>query len=48
MLNSITASVIMSLIIWKWNPIDTLNVLVSIGIGAVVYFVILVLLLTKE
>ena len=41
---SITASVIMTLIIWKLNPIATLNVLVSIGVGAVVYFVILVLL----
>jgi len=34
----------MALIIWQWNPIGTLNVLVSIGVGAVVYFVILVLL----
>ena len=43
-LKSITASVIMSLIIWKLNPVGTLNVLVSIGVGAVVYFVILILL----
>ena len=43
-LKSIAAAVIMSLIIWKLNPIDTLNVLISIGVGAVVYFVILVLL----
>ena len=34
----------MALLIWKLNPIDTLNVLISIGVGAVVYFVILVLL----
>ena len=44
MLKSIAASVIMALIIWKLNPIGTLNVLVSISVGAVVYFVILVLL----
>ena len=43
-LKSTAASVIMSLLIWKLNPIDTLNVLISIGVGAVVYFVILVLL----
>ena len=43
-LKSITPSVLMALIIWKWNPIGTLNVLISIGVGAVVYFVILVLL----
>ena len=43
-LKSIVASVIMALIIWKFNPIGTLNVLISIGVGAVAYFVILVLL----
>jgi len=43
-LKSIVASVIMALILWKFNPIGTLNVLISIGVGAVVYFVILVLL----
>lgn len=43
-IKSIIASVIMALILWQLNPIGTLNVLVSIGVGAVVYFVILVLL----
>jgi O-antigen/teichoic acid export membrane protein len=43
-IKSIIAAVIMSLIIWKLNPIGTLNVLVSIGVGAGIYFLILVLL----
>lgn len=43
-LKSITASFIMSLVIWKLNPIGTLNVLISIGVGVVVYFMTLVLL----
>lgn len=40
LLKSIVSSVIMSLIIWKLNPIGTLNVLISIRVGAVVYFMI--------
>ena len=40
LLKSIVSSVIMSLIIWKLNPIGTLNVLISIGVGAVVHFMI--------
>jgi len=49
-LKSIVASVIMSLIVWQLNPIGTLNILVSIGVSAVVYFIMLVLLkgITKE
>ena len=43
-LKSITASVIMSIFIFKLNPIGTLNVLVAIGVGAAIYFIILVLL----
>ena len=41
-LKSITASVIMALIIWQLNPIGTLSVLIAIGIGAGVYFGLLV------
>jgi O-antigen/teichoic acid export membrane protein len=43
-IKSIVAAVIMALILWQLNPIGAFNVLVSIGVGAVVYFVILVLL----
>ena len=41
---SIFASVVMSLVIIKWNPIGILNVLIVIGICAVVYAAILLLL----
>jgi O-antigen/teichoic acid export membrane protein len=43
-LKSIFASVVMSLVIIKWNPLGILNVLIVIGICAVVYAVILLLL----
>ncbi|HJH26500.1 MAG TPA: polysaccharide biosynthesis protein [Methanophagales archaeon] len=43
-LKSIFASIVMSLIIIKWNPIGTLNVLIVIGVCAVVYAAILLLL----
>ena len=43
-LKSIFASVVMSLVIIKWNPVGTLNVLIVIGVCAVVYAVILLLL----
>ncbi|NQE54229.1 putative flippase AglR [ANME-1 cluster archaeon GoMg3.2] len=43
-LKSIFASVAMSLVIIKWNPVGTLNVLIVIGVCAVVYAVILLLL----
>jgi O-antigen/teichoic acid export membrane protein len=43
-LKSILASIVMSLVIVQWNPIGALNVLVVIGICAVVYSVILLLL----
>ena len=43
-LKSIFASVVMSLVIIKWNPIGILNVLIVIGVCAVVYAAILLLL----
>jgi len=43
-LKSIFASIVMSLVIIKWNPIGTLNVLIVIGVCAVVYAAILLLL----
>jgi O-antigen/teichoic acid export membrane protein len=43
-LKSIFASVLMSLIIIKWNPVGMLNVLLVIGVCAVVYATILLLL----
>ena len=41
---SIFASIVMSLVIIKWNPAGILNILIVIGICAVVYAVILLLL----
>ena len=41
---SIFASIVMSLVIIKWNPTGILNILIVIGICAVVYAVILLLL----
>jgi O-antigen/teichoic acid export membrane protein len=41
---SIFASIAMSLVIIKWNPVGTLNVLIVIGVCAVIYSVILMLL----
>jgi len=43
-LKSIFASLVMSLVIIKWNPVGTLNVLIVIGVCTVVYSVILLLL----
>jgi O-antigen/teichoic acid export membrane protein len=43
-LKSIVASIIMSLVIVKWNPTGILNVLIVIGVCAVVYATILLLL----
>jgi O-antigen/teichoic acid export membrane protein len=43
-LKSIFASIVMSLVIIQWNPIGTLNVLIVIGVCAVVYAAILLLL----
>jgi O-antigen/teichoic acid export membrane protein len=43
-LKSITASIVMSLVIIKWNPVRTLDVMIVIGVCAVVYSVILLLL----
>lgn len=42
-LKSIIASAAMSLIIWKLNPIGIINLLWVIGLGVVIYFVILFL-----
>ena len=41
---SVFAAIVMSLVIIKWNPVGLLNVLILIGICAVVYAVILLLL----
>jgi O-antigen/teichoic acid export membrane protein len=41
---SVFASIVMSLVIIKWNPIGTLNVLIVIGVCAVVYAAILLIL----
>jgi O-antigen/teichoic acid export membrane protein len=43
-LKSIFASVVMSLVIIKWNPLEILNVLIVIGVCVVIYSVILLLL----
>ena len=43
-LKSIFASIVMSLVIIKWNPIGALNVSIVIGVCAVVYAVILLFL----
>jgi O-antigen/teichoic acid export membrane protein len=43
-LKSVFASIIMSLVIIKWNPLGLLNVLIVIGVCAVVYVAILLLL----
>ena len=42
-LKSIFASLVMSLVIIKWNPTELLNVLIVIGVSAVVYAMILLL-----
>ncbi|MBA7616552.1 hypothetical protein ES703_23848 [subsurface metagenome] len=41
---SIFASIVMSLVIVKWNPVGVLNVLIEIGVCAVVYATILLVL----
>ncbi|MBT9147866.1 MAG: hypothetical protein DDT32_01632 [Syntrophomonadaceae bacterium] len=43
-LKSIVASIIMSLVIVKWNPVGILNVLIIVGVCVVVYAAILLLL----
>jgi O-antigen/teichoic acid export membrane protein len=49
-LKSIFASIVMCLVIIKWSPVGTLNVLIVIGVCAVVYAAVLLLLkgFTKE
>ncbi|MCK4308077.1 polysaccharide biosynthesis C-terminal domain-containing protein, partial [candidate division WOR-3 bacterium] len=43
-LKSIFASIVMSLVIIKWSPIGVLNVLIAIGVCAVVYAAVLLIL----
>ena len=43
-LKSLTSSIIMAFVVWKLNPIGAVDIVISIGIGAVVYFGVLVLL----
>ena len=43
-LKSIFASIVMALVIIKCNPVGALNILIVIGVCAVVYFVVLLLL----
>ena len=43
-LKSIFASIVMSLVIIKWSPIGILNVLIAIGVCAVVYAAVLLIL----
>ena len=43
-LKSIFASIVMSLVIIKWNPIGLLNVLIIMGVCAAIYTIILLLL----
>lgn len=47
---SVLSSVIMGYVIWEMNPLGAVNILISIGIGAAVYFGVLLLLkgFTKE
>jgi len=41
---SLISSVIMAFVVWKLNPIGAVDILISIGFGAVVYFGVLLLL----
>lgn len=43
-LKSLISSSIMAFVVWKLNPIGAVDIVISIGIGAVVYFGVLVLL----
>ena len=43
-LKSVFASVVMSIVIIKWNPVGTLNVLIVVGVCAAIYVAILFLL----
>jgi len=43
-LKSILSSIIMSVIIWILNPIGTIKVLLTIGIGAFAYFILIFLM----
>lgn len=41
---SIVSSVIMGAVVWKLNPAGAINILISVAVGAVVYFAVLTLL----
>ena len=43
-MKSVTASVIMAFVVWELNPCGLVNILISIGIAAGVYFGVLILL----
>jgi len=43
-LKSIFASIVMSLVIIKWSPVGISNILIEIGVCAVVYAIVLLLL----
>ena len=43
-MKSLISSVIMAFVVWKLNPIGAVSILISIGVGAVVYFGILIIL----
>ena len=43
-LKSLISSSIMAFVVWKLNPIGAVEIVISIGVGAVVYFGVLVLL----
>ncbi len=43
-LKSLTSSVIMAFVVWKLNPIGAVDIVISIGVGAMVYFGVLILL----
>jgi O-antigen/teichoic acid export membrane protein len=49
-LKSLTSSSIMAFVVWKLNPIGAVDIVISIGVGAMIYFGALVLLrgFTKE
>ena len=41
---SVLSSIIMGLVIWEMDPIGAVNILISVVVGAVVYFGVLLLL----
>jgi len=43
-LKSLASSIIMAFVVWKLNPIGAVDIVISIGVGAMVYFWVFVLL----